>query len=83
MVAPTPMIDDPIACVVDTGMPSRAAAVITVAAPVSAAKPFTGSRWVIFMPIVRITRHPPTIVPNPMTRAAETIIHRSMVSSAS
>ncbi len=81
LVAPTPMIAEPIAWVVETGMPSRAATVITVAAPVSAANPCTGSRWVIRMPDVRTTRQPPTIVPRPITSPAERTIQGAIVSS--
>ncbi len=67
------MIEEPIAWVVEIGIPIRAAPVITSAAPLSAANPWTGSRWVIRSPRVRTTHHPPIIVPSPITTAHERI----------
>lgn len=39
------------------------------AAPVSAAKPFIGASFIIFIPIVLIIRQPPTDVPRAIARA--------------
>ena len=66
----------------DTGMPSCAAPVMTMAAPVSAAKPWTGSSFVILTPSVRTTRQPPTIVPSAHDGAAETMTQIGMLNSS-
>ena len=50
LAAPTPIIDVDIIWVVLTGACSMVAVNITAAAPVSAAKPFTGARRAIFTP---------------------------------
>ena len=59
--------------VVETGMPSRLATVIVVAAAVSAANPSMGRSSTTRNPIVRTIRQPPINVPNPMAAAAATI----------
>ena len=66
LVAPTPMIDPVIVCVVLTGAP-RFAAVNKVMAPaVSAQTPSNGVTLVIFVPIVFTIFQPPLMVPNAM-----------------
>ena len=74
-VDPTPRMAPEIACVVEIGMPNRVAISMTVAAAVSAAKPFTGLSAVMRMPMVRMIRQPPIAVPRPMASAAPTMIH--------
>src|SRR3982750_1638922 len=60
LVAPTPMIDDVIVCVVEIGAPNVMPATYRMdAAVVSAAKPCGGSRWMIRRPRVRMIRQPP------------------------
>ena len=53
--SPTPSTEPTRVCVVETGMPSREASTIVVAAASSAAKPRLGVSSVIFRPIVSIT----------------------------
>ena len=66
-VAPTPIIDEDITCVVLTGIPSPCETPNKVMAPaVSAAAPSTGVNFVILVPIVLTILHPPTIVPSAM-----------------
>ena len=60
-------------CVVETGIPKCAVASSTVAAVVSAAKPWIGSSSTTRRPIVRMIRQPPTAVPREMALAAITI----------
>ena len=74
-VAPTPMIDAEIVCVVLSGMPSRDASSIVLAAAISAAKPWCVSSFVIRIPSVRMMRHPPVIVPSAMTAAQRKMTH--------
>ena len=63
VVAPTPMMEPVMVCVVDTGMP-LCVAMKSVAAPaVSAQNPPTGLSLVIFIPIVLTIRQPPSAVP--------------------
>ena len=64
LVAPTPTIAPVMVWVVDTGMPSRDAAKMTSAPPVSAEKPPTGRSLVIRVPIVCTMRQPPNRVPS-------------------
>ena len=77
-VDPTPRMAPEIACVVEIGMPNRVAISMTVAAAVSAAKPFTGFSAVMRMPIVRMIRQPPVAVPRPIARAQTTLTHVSI-----
>jgi len=67
------MTDDVIVWVVLTGSPKCAVAKSTVAAPVSAANPCTGSSFVIPIPNVRTILHPPRAVPSPIATAQVTI----------
>ena len=60
---PTPMIALEMTWVVETGMPRWAVPSRTVAAVVSAAKPWTGSSSTTRWPIVCMIRQPPTAVP--------------------
>src|ERR1700712_1419133 len=62
-LAPTPTMAVLITWVVLTGKPRREAVSMTVAALVSAAKPWMGLRSTILLPIVLIIRHPPDAVP--------------------
>ena len=71
LVAPTPIIEVLIQCVVLTGIPKCEAISMTVAAEALAANPWTGRKVVIFNPNVWITRHPPMAVPK-LIEAAET-----------
>ena len=61
---PTPMIALEMTWVVETGIPRWAVTMRTVAAVVSAAKPWTGSSSTTRWPIVRMIRQPPTAVPS-------------------
>lgn len=63
--APTPMMLVVIACVVETGIPSIAAPASTLAAVVSAAKPWTGWSFTSLWPSVRMMRQPPPPCPPP------------------
>ena len=73
LLEPTPMIALEITWVVETGMPRCAVASSTVAAVVSAAKPWIGSSSTTLRPIVRMIRQPPTAVPSEIALAAMTI----------
>jgi hypothetical protein len=53
---PTPMMAPVIVCVVETGMPSDVALNSIIPPPVSAQKPCTGVRRVIFEPMARTMR---------------------------
>ena len=59
-------------------MPKRVAISMTVAAAVSAAKPFTGLSAVMRMPMVRMIRQPPVAVPRPIASAQITLTHVSI-----
>ena len=59
-VAPTPITDEVITCVVDTGTAYTYAVLsITELATVCAVTPSAGVRWMIRRPIVRMIRQPP------------------------
>ncbi len=58
-VAPTPMTDELMTCVVDTGRPYAAVASMTALATVCAAKPCAGVSEKMRRPSVRMTRQPP------------------------
>jgi len=63
-VAPTPIIEPVMVCVVLTGIP-RCSVIYKVAAPaLSALTPSSGVTFVILVPIVLTIFHPPLIVPN-------------------
>src|ERR1700744_6182025 len=75
---PTPMIDADTLCVVDTGIPSAEAVMITVDEAVSAATPVMGCSFTILWPSVWMMRQPPAIVPAAMTSAQVALIHVAM-----
>ena len=77
-VAPTPMMAVLIVWVVLTGTPKKEARVMAKPAELSAAKPWTGSSFVIWKPMVRIMRQPPSMVPNPMTAPQRRMTHRGI-----
>ena len=58
-VAPTPMIDVVMMCVVDTGTANTSRCVIITEATVWAANPSAGVSWMIRRPSVRMIRKPP------------------------
>ena len=74
--APTPIMDVEIMWVVLTGECSMVAVKITAAALVSAAKPLTGAKRAIFMPMVLIILQPPKEVPKAMAKAQVTFTQR-------
>ncbi|EAU62856.1 hypothetical protein STIAU_8438 [Stigmatella aurantiaca DW4/3-1] len=78
LVVPTPTMAPVIVCVVDTGMPSFANAIMVTPPPVSAQKPPIGASFVRLWPIVRTIRHPPKNVPSAIAVWHEMIIHQSM-----
>jgi hypothetical protein len=80
--AATPMIEVEMIWVVLTGACSMVAVKITAAAPVSAAKPFTGTRRAMLTPMVLIIFQPPTEVPKAIARAQVVITHRGIVNFA-
>ena len=70
-VAPTPMIEVVVMCVVDTGTAKTVAVVtMTLDATVWAAKPPVGVSWMIRRPMVRMMRKPPAYVPALIAAAA-------------
>jgi hypothetical protein len=79
-VAPTPIMAEEMAWVLETGIPMEAAIWITVAAAVSAAKPFIGRKLVIRTPTVWITLQPPIAVPALMDKAESIIIQMGIAS---
>ena len=81
LVAPTPIMAVLIVWVVLKGMPKREASSMVKAAPVSAAKPWTGSSFVSLRPMVLTILHPPTAVPSPMVRAQRRITQRGIRNS--
>src|SRR5580658_5920680 len=66
LVAPTPMIDPVMVCVVLTGMPSFSVRNKVNAPAVSALTPSSGVTLVILVPMVFTIFHPPLMVPSPM-----------------
>src|SRR5215467_13290431 len=74
LAVPTPMIDAETLCVVDTGMPSVDAVMMTVDDAMSAATPLIGCSLTILWPSVRMMRQPPAIVPAAMTTAQVALI---------
>ena len=75
------MIAPEITCVVLTGMPKWEAMMITLAAVVSAAKPWTGSSLTTRVPMVRMIRQPPAAVPRLIAVAAARITGRGTLNS--
>src|SRR5664280_2758663 len=69
-VAPEPMMEAVIVCVVEIGKPKWLAVKMTAAEPVSAAKPWMGSRWMTLVPSVWMMRRPPKYVPKAIDRDA-------------
>src|SRR5207247_386621 len=74
LVAPTPITEPEITCVVESGMPNDVALSITSDAVVCAEKPWIGSSLTIFLPSVRIIRQPPTDTPPAIVAAQTTLI---------
>src|SRR5438067_3441540 len=75
-LAPTPITDPVMTCVVLTGSPASVATWITVA-PVSCADiPVAGSSFRMLHPSVRMIRHPPAYVPKAMVAADTMTTHR-------
>ena len=68
------MIEVEMACVVETGIPSFAATSSTVAAVVSAAKPWIGCNLTTLCPNVLMIRQPPAAVPAAIVSAQITFI---------
>src|SRR5215831_4202239 len=73
-VDPTPTIAPVMVCVVLTGIPFIASTNRVAAPALSAQNPPTGLSLVIFDPMVRTIRHPPTYVPRAMAAWAERMI---------
>src|SRR5678816_2467640 len=73
LLAPTPMMQALMQCVVDTGTPKWLAPKIVMAPEVSAAKPWSGVMRMIFDPIVLMIFLPPAIVPSAIAAAHETM----------
>ena len=69
------MIAELMTCVVLTGMPRWLAVKMTVAAVVSAAKPWTGFSFTTLVPMVLMIRQPPAAVPRLMAEAATRMTH--------
>ena len=67
-VAPTPIIEPVIVCVVDTGIPKLLTVNKVNAPAVSAHTPSSGVTLVIFVPIVLTIFQPPINVPNPIIK---------------
>ena len=63
LVAPTPMMEPVMVCVVLTGIFNASVTNKVIAPAVSAATPSKGVTLVIFVPIVLTIFHPPLIVP--------------------
>ena len=68
LVAPTPMMDPVMVCVVETGIPKLDTVNKVKAPAVSAQTPSNGVTLVIFVPIVFTIFHPPNKVPKPIIR---------------
>jgi len=79
--APTPMIDELMTCVVDTGACSPAAPNSTSAPAVSAQKPWMGLRRMMRWPIVFMMRQPPEAVPSAIAVAHTTMTHAGTTNS--
>ena len=67
-VAPTPIIEPVIVCVVETGILKCSVRNKVIAPAVSAATPSSGVTLVILVPIVFTIFQPPLMVPKPMQR---------------
>src|SRR5687768_14721113 len=76
--APTPRMQEEMVWVVLSGKPKREAVSMMVAAVVSAAKPWIGSRRVRRLPIVWMMRQPPAAVPSAIAVAARRITSHGM-----
>src|SRR4051812_31717441 len=75
---PTPAMEPAIACVVETGRPSRVGKKMEMAAPVSAQNPLRGLRRVSRDPMVLTIRHPPLSVPRLMAALASAMTQARM-----
>src|SRR2546427_7465166 len=69
-MAPTPMIEPVMVCVVLTGMPARAVPISVTAPAVSAQEPPQGRSLVMRIPMVLTLRQPPAIGPGPSAACA-------------
>ena len=56
---------------------------MTLAAVVSAAKPWTGSSFTTLLPMVRMIRQPPAAVPSEIALAARMMTHSGTLNSVS
>src|SRR3954451_787689 len=77
LVVPTPRIEPVMACVVEIGTPQLVAAMMVVAAAVSAQKPPIGWSLVMPEPIVFTIRQPPKMVPSAIAPQQERMIHQA------
>ena len=68
LVAPTPMMDPVMVCVVETGIPICPVKKSVKAPAVSAATPSKGVTLVMREPIVLIIFQPPLMVPKPIAK---------------
>ena len=68
LVAPTPIMEPVIVCVVDTGILKCSVKNKVMAPAVSAATPSKGVTLVIFVPMVFTIFQPPLIVPKPIQK---------------
>lgn len=68
LVAPTPMIDPVMVCVVETGIPKFETVNKVNAPAVSAQTPSSGVTLVILVPMVLTIFQPPNKVPKPIIR---------------
>src|SRR5579862_2342809 len=76
LVAPTPMMEAAMTCVVLTGMPNFMAPTISTSeAEDSAAKPWMGCSLMILEPMVLMIRQPPDAVPMDMAAAQHMMTH--------
>ena len=77
-VAPTPMIDADITCVVLTGIPMEAITASTIPLEVSAQKPWYGRSRVTLCAIVFTILQPPENVPRPIAAAHDKITQKGI-----
>src|SRR5664280_3384537 len=82
VAAPTPTIDPVATCVVESGRPMCDDVKITADDAICAAKPCCGVRFVNPLPIVRMIRQPPIMVPSPIAIAHEATTHHGVEASA-
>src|SRR5699024_3522855 len=81
-VAPAPITDEVMVCVVEIGASNTdAVRNNTDEADASAANPFGGSSSMMRLPSVRMIRQPPEYVPNDNTAAVTITVHSGIVNS--